>query len=154
MILEDFIMLGRTKPTESKKYGRTVCSAGYSKELKQFVRVYPLPQYSRLKRWSICRIPLTRGNDSRIESWRLDNGTTNSEEFVEITGQADRVSEFDYLAKMATSISEMNEEPYQSLGIVRPDSFETHYMDMKPTAERQINLDLGEALVDNRYRQE
>lgn len=151
MILEDFIMLGRTKPTKSKTHGMTVCSAGYSKELRQFVRVYPLPQYSRLKRWSVCSIPLRRSKrDSRIESWRLDN-TTTSENDVDIVAVADRKTEFDYLESKATSISELNESR-MSLGIIRPDSFEPHYMDMKPTAERQINLDLGEALVDDRYR--
>lgn len=145
-------MLGRTKPTQSKKYGRTVCSAGYSKELRQFVRVYPLPQYSRLKRWSICNIPLMRSkHDSRIESWRLNNERTQSEQDVDIIGTADRMIEFDYLESMETSISELNESRL-SLGIVRPESFEPHYMDMKPTQERQMNLDIGEALVDNRYR--
>lgn len=152
MILEDFIMLGRTKPTESKKYGRTVCSAGYSKEMRRFIRIYPLPQYSKLKRWSICNIPLIRSrHDSRIESWRLNNEMTSSERDVDIVGTADREIEFDYLESKATSIAELN-DARMSLGIVRPDSLEPHYMDMKPTAERQINLDLGEALVDSRYR--
>ena len=152
MILDDFIMLGRTKPTKSKKYGLTVCSAGYSKELRQFVRIYPLPQNSRLKRWSVCRGPVMRSkHDSRIESWRLSNEMTSSERGVDVIDVADRVIEFDYLESKATSIAELNENRL-SLGIVRPDSFEPHYMDMKPTRERQINLDLGEALVDDRYR--
>ena len=152
MILEDFIMLGRTKPAVSKKYGKTVCSAGYSRELRQFIRVYPLPKTSTIKRWDVCRIPLMRSKyDSRIESWRLNNERTNNEDVVDIVSHADKASEFDYLESMSTNIKLLNDQR-MSLGIVRPDYFEPHYMDMQPTEERQLNLDIGEALVDDRYR--
>lgn len=77
--VNDFVVLGRTVPEESRKYGRRVCMAGYSKECNQFVRVYPLlvpaganwnangfrarHQYEM----SLRRNP----NDSRAESWRV-----------------------------------------------------------------------------------
>ena len=42
MHVEDLIVLGRTVPEESRKYGQKVCMAGYSAENNQFLRVYPL----------------------------------------------------------------------------------------------------------------
>jgi hypothetical protein len=70
MIIEDFIMLGRTEPTQSKKHGIVVCSAGYSRELQQFVRIYPLPMRANpIRAWSQCTIPLRRPtDDNRKES--------------------------------------------------------------------------------------
>lgn len=72
MILEDFVMLGKTVP-ESNSDGRLfVCTAGYSFELRQAVRVYPMARASCPKRWSMSRIPLERNTkDSRPESWKI-----------------------------------------------------------------------------------
>lgn len=42
MHVEDFVVLGRTVPEESKKYGQRICMAGYSLENNQFLRIYPL----------------------------------------------------------------------------------------------------------------
>ncbi len=43
MIIDDFVMLGRTEPQQTRNSGVTVCSAGYSPSLGQFIRVYPKP---------------------------------------------------------------------------------------------------------------
>ncbi len=40
--VEDFVVLGRTVPEDSKRYGKKICMAGYSPDLNQFLRVYPL----------------------------------------------------------------------------------------------------------------
>ncbi len=42
MTVEDFVVLGRTVPEDSQKYGKKVCMAGYSPSLSQLLRVYPL----------------------------------------------------------------------------------------------------------------
>lgn len=72
MIVEDFVMLGKTVP-EPNSDGRVfVCSAGYSPELRQLVRIYPLARYAAPARWSQSRVHLERNpKDSRPESWKL-----------------------------------------------------------------------------------
>lgn len=72
MIVDDFIMLGKTVPEPSSDGRVFVCSAGYSPELRQFIRVYPLARRDAPKRWSVSRVPLERNpKDSRPESWKL-----------------------------------------------------------------------------------
>lgn len=140
MIVEDFIMLGRTAPVDSKKFGRSVCSAGYSRELRQFVRVYPLPPASKVKKWSLCCIPLIRSShDNRIESWRLRNNGTNDESVIKVLGLADKQAEFDYLATLATHIEVLNDKR-QSLGIVRLNDFNCHYNKLSVGEEKQQDL--------------
>jgi hypothetical protein len=116
MIIEDFVMLGRTVPELSKKFGRVVCSAGYSRELRQFLRIYPLSVFQNVPRWSICRLALRRNElDSRCESWRLKDDET-----LTITGTVRRQDEFDFLRVLAAkSIFDLNAQR-ASLGIVVP----------------------------------
>ena len=72
MILDDFVMLGKTVP-EPNSDGRVfVCSAGYSAELGGLVRLYPLARKVAPPRWSICRVPLERNpKDHRPESYKI-----------------------------------------------------------------------------------
>lgn len=124
MILTDFTMLGRTEPTESKKHGPCVCSAGYSRELRSLIRIYPLPWPNDIRMWSRCTVPLRRPkDDNRAESWRIDvedDDVDAAERAVTITGRADKDAEFDFLSSLAVSgIKEMNEER-RSLAIIRP----------------------------------
>lgn len=70
MIVEDFVMLGATVPEPSSKYGLSVCSAGWSSELRQLIRIYPLARGGAPRRWSINTVRLERNkHDSRSESW-------------------------------------------------------------------------------------
>tara|TARA_R110001632_G_scaffold106649_1_gene216182 strand:+ start:890 stop:1552 length:663 start_codon:yes stop_codon:yes gene_type:complete len=72
MILEDFVMLGKTAP-ETDRQGRvTVCSAGWSPELRQLIRIYPLAVEDAPADFSVSRIKLERNyKDSRHESWKI-----------------------------------------------------------------------------------
>lgn len=123
MIVDDFVMLGRTEPTESRKNGVAICSAGYSRELRSLIRIYPLPWPNSIGAWSRCRVPLRRPRqDSRDESWRIDFGDTarDAEAAVKILGSVNKDDEFEFLAGMAAhSIARLNEQR-RSLGIIRP----------------------------------
>lgn len=123
MIVEDFVMLGRTEPTESKKNGIAICSAGYSRELNRLIRIYPLPWPNSIGSWLKCRIPLRRPRqDSREESWRINCGDTAMEAAagIEVVGNVKKDEEYDFLAKItAPSIASLNNER-KSLGIIKP----------------------------------
>ena len=72
MILQDFVMLGKTIPEPSSDGRVFVCSAGVSPELRRLVRVYPLARGDAPRRWSICTVSVERNSrDSRDESFRL-----------------------------------------------------------------------------------
>lgn len=72
MILERFVMLGKTVPEVSSDGREMVCSAGYDLDLRQLVRIYPLGRYNAPKRWSITRVRVERNpKDNREASWRL-----------------------------------------------------------------------------------
>jgi hypothetical protein len=136
MIIEDFVMLGRTVPEESKKHGLVVCSAGYSRELRQFMRVYPIMMIDRVPKWSRCKIGLKRNpDDSRVESWRLqqDHG-------IEVAGAAKKSDEFDFLSSLkSSSIAELNDRR-ASLGIIRVGNVSWRFDGMQPNEEYLMSL--------------
>ena len=77
--VEDFIVLGRTVPEESKTYGQRICMAGYSADNGQLLRVYPLlvpvgesADANGFRARHVYTLDLQRNpNDSRCESWRV-----------------------------------------------------------------------------------
>lgn len=72
MRLDDFIPLARTVPEESKKYGARTCMAGYSPELSQLIRVYPVLIDAPIKSRHRLQLELTRNpDDNRRESFKL-----------------------------------------------------------------------------------
>ncbi len=79
MRIRDFVVLGRTVPEESKKYGKRICMAGFSAANNQFLRVYPLmvpvgvnADANGFRARHLYDLELLRNpNDSRSESWRV-----------------------------------------------------------------------------------
>ena len=133
MIVDDFVMLGRTEPVESKRHGFTVCSAGYSMERRELMRIYPLPWPNNLKAWSLLRVPLRRPKqDNRVESWRIDAGETADDALaaVDVRGIAPCSRQFDHLQTFAVpSIRYANQrKPFpMSLAIIDPVHLEWGY---------------------------
>jgi hypothetical protein len=72
MILEDFVMLGKTAPEMDRQGRVTVCSAGWSPELRQLVRIYPLAVENAPPDFSVSQVRIERNHkDSRHESWKI-----------------------------------------------------------------------------------
>lgn len=72
MILDDFVMLGKTVPEIVGDGRQFVCTAGFSFELMQPIRIYPMARIGCPRRWSTSRLPLERNpKDSRHESWKI-----------------------------------------------------------------------------------
>ena len=72
MRIDDLIILGRTVPEQSKKYGIKVCSAGYSPEMRSFIRIYPLSVHGKPESREMITVDVERSKyDSRNESWAL-----------------------------------------------------------------------------------
>ena len=109
MRIDDWCCLGRTVPEESKKYGKTVCSVGYSEELRAFMRVYPLPIRCEIKQRMLCQLELVRNpSDSRNESWKLtrDDDDAGINRISTLVDKADVVA---WLEKhLSPSIADLN----------------------------------------------
>lgn len=123
MRVDDFIVFGRTAPEVSKKYGKSVCMAGYSPELKSMMRVYPLDVKTDVKTRCSLVMDLERNNkDSRLESWALKK--RGPESILSISSKVgDDIIKPILDANVVESISYLNERRL-SLGILKPDSFE------------------------------
>jgi hypothetical protein len=142
MVIDDFVMLGRTVPEQSKKHGLVACSAGYSEEMKRFMRVYPLAPTERIPKWTQCRLSLRRNpSDSRDESWRLDD---DKSDVVSIIGKKSKDEQFDFLKSMASdSIAKLNADK-KSLGIIVPSITGWHFSGLSDNEERQFPLFEGQ----------
>jgi hypothetical protein len=127
VILEDFVMLGTTVHEPSSKYGLSVCSAGWSAELGQLVRIYPLARWGAPRRWSINRVRLERNTgDARTESWSIagrdpQHHATINDAFVQV-GEVRPGQRAGLLDKcVIASISEANKRRL-SLAVIQPTS--------------------------------
>ncbi len=128
MILEDFVMLGKTVPEPSSDGRVFVCSAGYSQELRSLIRIYPLARHAAPRRWEMCRVNLERNpRDSRPESWKLagDRSIGNHERinsaftpYAKVNGW-ERKEVLDDPRLWVDSIAEANEKRL-SLALLRP----------------------------------
>src|SRR5215831_12159512 len=72
MILDQFVMLGKTVPESTSDGRQFVCTAGYDLELRQAVRIYPMARRDCPTRWSVSQVPVERNpKDSRVEIWKI-----------------------------------------------------------------------------------
>jgi len=123
MRIDDLIVLGRTTPIASKKYGHCVCVAGYSEEMRQFIRVYPTKVYSKIK--TLCKISVEverKTEDKRFESWALKTRSEDS-----ILSVSKPVHKNEILPILQNNVSEstsiLNVQKL-SLGVIKPEQFE------------------------------
>lgn len=137
MIVEDFVCLGRTVPEESKKYGHKVCMAGYSQELGQLLRVYPLPVKNALRLRHCYTLGLCRNNcDSRRESWKMTDRIASYESSDLIPKQSLR-DVFDSIK--SESIDELNASR-ASLGVLLCDEVRGKFKNRTSCGPTQMEL--------------
>jgi hypothetical protein len=127
MILQDFIMLGKTIPEPNSDGRIFVCSAGVSPELRSLVRLYPLSRMQAPRRWSVNEVPVERNpRDSRIESFCLkgnrdpDNHTHINGLFRELRRMPRTERDIAIAPYRVSSIAAANDSR-RSLAILEPD---------------------------------
>jgi len=128
MRIDDFIVLGRTTPVKSKKYGHCVCVAGYSEELGQFVRIFPTKINSKIK--TLCKVSVEverKAEDKRAESWALKSRTESS--ILSVSKPLNKMEILPILKNnTSSSTTELNTPDKfgkkASLGIIKPELFE------------------------------
>lgn len=123
MRIDDLIVLGRTTPVKSKKYGHCVCVAGYSEELRQFIRIYPTSIKSKIK--TLCKISVEverKNEDNRFESWALK--TRSEDSILSVSDPLPKEQILPILQNnLSASVAELNTKRL-SLGVIKPKRFE------------------------------
>lgn len=146
--VDDFVMLGRTEPQQTKKNGITVCSIGYSKTLRSLIRVYPIPLGLSVPKFSVCSVKLIRGNDSRPESFKLPD-LKNSLIVGEKLSQKKKKELLEDLKSFrASSINELNEQR-RSTGILIPQQIDGKWKPRKDLSESERQLEIEGMPKDN-----
>lgn len=151
MILEDFVMLGKTVPEPTSDGRVFVCSAGYSLEMRSLIRIYPLARKAAPPRWSLSRVTLERNpKDSRPESWKLA-GDRSPDKHEWINRQAFQVYDkvkgwqrqdmLDDDALWVESIAEANAKR-MSLALIQPRAIPSVTYDMNATSPESPQLRL------------
>jgi hypothetical protein len=134
MILEDFVMLGKTAPEMDRQGRMTVCSAGWSPELRQLIRIYPLAVENAPPDFSVSQIKLERNHrDTRHESWKI-GGDRSAEVHSGINSRFDVkyiLNDWSSLIDqipMVSSIREANSRKL-SLAVIQPEDCPDFYLD-------------------------
>ncbi len=135
MILEDFVMLGKTTPETDRQGRTTVCSAGWSPELKQLVRVYPLAVEKQPQDFSVSRIHLERNHkDTRMESWKIagDRGAKVHRNINSRFEFQRMINDWDGLLETIPIVESMTEANAKrlSLALIQPDEAPKYYFDI------------------------
>lgn len=140
MQIDDFIMLGRTEPQQTKNHGVTVCSAGYSQTLNQLIRIYPIPMSVNIPRFSLCCVNLERGQDSRQESFKLCSGDSIKVERklskIEMQGLKKKLYQM-----RSPSINSLNKDR-KSLGIISPLTISGDWKSKKQLKNLGVQLEI------------
>lgn len=126
IVVDDFVMLGKTVP-EPNSDGRVfVCSAGVSATMRGLVRVYPLSRLGSPRRWTINTIALELNpKDNRAESFKIagDRSVDNHDHInvgIRSTGDYPRAARAELLKPYeVASIREANDRRL-SLAVVHP----------------------------------
>lgn len=147
MIIDDFVMLGRTEPQQTRNSGVTVCSAGYSPTLGQFIRVYPIAIHHHVPRWSVCRIEVERTSDARSESWSLRNGSI--ELLRTLSEREQQQLKTELFAQRSASIRELNQQR-RSLGVLAPTQLHGAWRSREQAARDYVQLEMD---IDTRTQQ-
>lgn len=148
MILEDFVMLGKTAPEMDRQGRVTVCSAGWSPELRQLVRIYPLAVENAPPDFSVSQVRLERNHkDTRHESWKIW-GDRSADVHSGINARFDvkyvlndRHSLIDQIP-MIHSLDEANSKRL-SLAVVQPEFKPDFYLERNKNLFLQKKKELG-----------
>lgn len=123
-----FLMLVKTYPSPSTKYGETVCCAGIDAETRDWIRMYPvnfrsLSEYAKFKKWQFIEAAWGPSpSDARPESRRIHQDTIHAGEFLEAgAGWSERMRWLEPLVDASLeSLKTEQRRTEKSLGAIRP----------------------------------
>ncbi len=128
-------ILVKAFPQPSAKYEETVCCAGVIEETQEFVRLFPirfrrLPEDCRFDRYDLVEMIVTKANDGRPESYRVDEDSISVIERATPSNFPDelRVKLWPpFIYPNMEALTAAQKENGTSLGIVCPDNVTFHH---------------------------
>lgn len=146
------LIVTKTYPEISRKYGETVCTAGIlldnDEKPLHWIRIYPVrfrELDERYPKWSIISASIERNHkDNRWESYRIDDSSIRIIRRISTSHQwEERRSYFEPF--LSGSINEMKNQQ-KSIGLVKPRNIQYSYeaTDRNWPESKQIVLDQGD----------
>jgi len=146
MVVEDFVMLGKTVPEPNSDSRVFVCSAGVSRELGGLLRIYPLARHEAPPRWTVNQVPLERNpKDHRPESWKLrGDRTPQAHEHINRVfrpvGTVPPGERRDLLARYVVDSLALANERRSSLAVIHPVGAPSLRFDFNPDSPESPQL--------------
>lgn len=129
-MIKQYTLVARAAADRSKKYGKSICSAGITPE-DGLIRVYPLLTENRMTAWDTYEVNVDRcSTDTRDETWQADTSFAPHK-----IGTQDRYQCLAIMAKrnLAVSIRQLNADK-KSLAVVVPDQINEMWFDKRDKA--------------------
>lgn len=124
------LVVAKTYPNLSKKYDRTVCTAGIDLDNNQWIRIFPirffdLPYDKRFKKYDIIEIEVEHNSDgkyTRKESHKAKDSSIRILANVSTDGNWVKRKEilFPLLSKSVEDLESMYDCDHTSMGIIKP----------------------------------
>lgn len=152
--INDYLILGKACPDRSRKYGHAICTAGYSFERNEFIRLFPMwIQLSwKIRRWNIIRVPIeSKISDYRSESYAVRDRNSRDElrEKIQLVSRYKDGITF-IRSHYGPCINELNNQK-RSLGIVKVKEIKKCYFKEREKYTSLVPRDLlGNAIVTKR----
>jgi len=142
--IDNLVILGTAVPELRKDGHKTVCVAGWNKDLG-FVRIYPCNAEMGLHRWDVVSVTVEGNNkDTRFESWKLIGEAPS----IFKTGRIEGTDRKDLMeATVSLCVTDINNMKL-SLGVIQ-----AHHITTKLTKNSSLNNQetFSELENDNRW---
>jgi hypothetical protein len=149
-----FLMLVKTYPVPSTKYGETVCCAGIDAETGQWVRVYPvnfrsLDEYRQFSKWQFIEAEWAPAReDQRRESVRVQQETIVAGRTIPPgKGWVERRQWLDSVVDPSLEYLRAQQESGRSLGVIRPASIDAFTIERAGAWDKASTDDLAQLSV-------
>lgn len=149
----EILLVVKTYPERSRKYGNTVCTAGILEDTNEWVRIYPINYnvYNRLNLKKFIKFKAKIRKDKsdylgRKESHKIDQNTIKviDDHLTNTHGKGVWEERIEILEKiLSPSIKRLNSKYYKdktSLGIIKPVQEDIHFIISKPVNDIEVNI--------------
>lgn len=123
------LVVAKTYPNLSKKYDRTVCTAGIDLDTNQWIRIFPirffdLPYNQRFSKYDIIEIEVERANDKfmRKESHHAKDSSIRVLQNITTANNWAKRKEimFPFLSRSVEELTSKYDADHTSMGIIKP----------------------------------
>ena len=142
-ILKDLIVIGQGAPNQLKDGRQSVCVCAYSREEKQFYRIYPVP-VGWLRKWDIFDVYVEKNEqDHRENTWKINNSKEDWKNLSKWIKKKDPYPKGDrknLIPEIGFTVLSDLIDNKKSFGIIKPVIKEFRLEQKKEHTEKQMTL--------------